>query len=209
MRDYYQKYWPFNFPVFKKDKSMPPTLETERLILRPIMDSDAADVQRLAGDEAIADTTLNIPHPYDILRAKEWIESLHPQFEKGTRTVFAIVARQSETFMGAIELRIDRRFQRGELGYWIGKPHWNNGYCTEAGRAILEYGFVRLSLNRIYGSHFSRNAASGRVLLKLGMLHEGHARQHVKKGDRFEDIETYGILKEEWEADMQNRYDPN
>lgn len=200
IREYYQKYWPFNFPIPKKEKKMPPTLTTDRLILRPFMECDAEDIQRLAGDPAIADTTLNIPNPYEIGRAKEWIESLHPQFEKGIRTVFAMVDRQTEEFVGAIEIRIDRRYQRGELGFWIGKPHWNTGYCTEAGQAVLEYGFSRLNLNRIYANHFSRNAASGRVMQKLGMLHEGHARQHVKKGDRFEDIEIYGILKEEWEA---------
>ena len=110
-----------------KELKQPPTLKTDRLILRPFTASDAEDIQRLAGDEAIADTTLNIPHPYDIERAKEWIDSLHPQFEKGTRTVFAMIDCETHNFLGAIELRIDQRYQRGELGYWIGKPFWNNG----------------------------------------------------------------------------------
>ena len=198
LKDYLRKYRPFKFLLPDKEMRQPPTLKTDRLMLRPFTDSDAKDIQRLAGDEAIADTTLNIPNPYDIGRAKEWIDSLQPQFEKGKRTVFAIIDCKTDNFIGAIELRINQRYQRGEQGYWIGKPFWNNGYCTEAGQAVLEYGFARLNLNRIYANHFSRNEASGRVLQKLGMLHEGHARQHVKKGDRFEDIEIYGILKKEW-----------
>ena len=202
LKDYLRKYRPFKFLSPGKEVKQPPTLNTARLMLRPFTPSDAKDIQQLAGDEAIADTTLNIPHPYNIERAKEWIDALQPQFENGKRTVFAIIEYETVSFIGAIELRIDQRYQRGELGYWIGKPFWNNGYCTEAGQAILEYGFARLNLHRIYANHFSRNHASGKVMQKLRMLHEGHARQHVKKGDRFEDIEIYGILKEEWEADQ-------
>ncbi len=200
LKDYLRKYRPFKFLLPDKEMRQPPALKTDRLLLRPFTAADAEDIQQLAGDPAIADTTLNIPHPYDIERAKEWIDALQPQFEKGRRTVFAMIDGKMDNFIGAIELRIDQRYQRGELGYWIGKPFWNNGYCTEAGQAVLAYGFARLNLNRIYANHFSRNESSGRVMLKLGMLHEGHARQHVKKSDHFEDIEIYGILKEEWEA---------
>jgi len=53
-------------------------------------------------------------------------------------------------------------------GYWMGRPYWRNGYCTEAGLAVLEYGFAVLNLNRIHAHHFKRNPASGRVLEKLG-----------------------------------------
>ncbi|HIJ55400.1 MAG TPA: GNAT family N-acetyltransferase [Deltaproteobacteria bacterium] len=200
LKDYLRKCRPFKYLLPDKEVRQPPPLKTDRLILRPFTPSDAKDIQRLAGDEAIADTTLNIPHPYDIERAKEWIDALQPQFENGKRTVFAMIDCETDNFIGAIELRIDQRYQRGELGYWIGKPFWNSGFCTEAGQAVLAYGFARLNLNRIYANHFSRNQASGRVMQKLGMLQEGHARQHIKKGDQFEDIEIYGILKKEWEA---------
>ena len=59
-----------------------PTLETERLVLRPFGLHDAADVQRLAGDRAIADTTLNIPHPYEDGMAEEWIFKHQDAFDK-------------------------------------------------------------------------------------------------------------------------------
>jgi RimJ/RimL family protein N-acetyltransferase len=81
------------------------------------------------------------------------------------------------------------------MGYWIGKPYWNKGFTTEAAQAIINYGFDILELNRIHAHHFSRNVSSGKVLLKIGMQHEGRFRQHVKKWDKFEDIELYGILK--------------
>jgi ribosomal-protein-alanine N-acetyltransferase len=176
---------------------MRPTIETKRLLLRPFELSDAKDVQRLAGDRAIADTTLNIPHPYEDGMAEEWISTHQPKFEAGELSNFAIVLRTSAQLIGSIGLRIVPRFERAELGYWIGRQYWRNGYCTEAGRAILQYGFSVLRLNRIHASHLTRNPASGRVIQKLGMLHEGCARQHAKRWDRFEDLELYGIIKDQ------------
>ncbi len=60
---------------------------------------------------------------------------------------------------------------------------------------MLQYGFNTVKLNRIYSYHLSRNPASGRVMQKIGMTHEGTAPQHTKKWDKFEDLEQYGILK--------------
>ena len=88
--------------------------------------------------------------------------------------------------------------QRGELAYWIGVPYWNNGYCTEAAEAVLRYGFLNRGLNRIHASYFSQNSASGRVLEKLGMIHEGTQRQHVMKWGVFIDMELMAILRVEW-----------
>jgi ribosomal-protein-alanine N-acetyltransferase len=161
------------------------TLHTQRLILRPFEIADARDVQRLAGDHAIADTTLNIPHPYEDGMAEQWIATHQPQLEAGEGRVFAIVLQATGELVGAIGLVINHRFDRAELGYWIGRPYWNQDYCTEAGRAILWYGFTELNLHRIHAYHLSRNPASGRVMEKLGMTREGLLRQHAKKwGER-------------------------
>jgi RimJ/RimL family protein N-acetyltransferase len=191
---------PADYPqrsVYKRMKKRP-AIETERLLLRPFQLSDAEDVQRLAGDRAIADTTLEIPHPYADGMAEEWISTHQPKFEAGELSNFAIVLRISGELVGAIGLRIVPRFERAELGYWIGWSYWKNGYCTEAGRAVLQYGFLVLKLNRIHASHLTRNPASGRVMQKMGMAHEGRARQHGKKWDKFEDLELYYILREQW-----------
>jgi ribosomal-protein-alanine N-acetyltransferase len=175
-----------------------PSIYTERLLLRPFQLSDADDVQRLAGDRAIADTTLNVPHPYEDGMAEEWIATHQPRFESGELLTLAATLQTSGDLIGAVGLGIDRRFERAELGYWIGKLYWNNGYCTEAGRAMLQYGFSVLGLHRIHASHLTRNPASGRVMQKLGMVREGCARQHVRRWDEFEDLELYGILADEW-----------
>jgi RimJ/RimL family protein N-acetyltransferase len=175
-----------------------PTLETGRLLLRPFTLSDAPDVKRLAGDRAIADTTLNIPHPYEDGMAEKWIATHQPQFEAGKLANFAITLRDTAELTGAVGLSIVARFDHAELGYWVGVPFWNRGYCTEAAEAVLDYGFNTLNLNRIYATHLKRNPSSGRVMQKLGMQHEGVARQHVKRWNRYEDLVLYGILKVEW-----------
>jgi [ribosomal protein S5]-alanine N-acetyltransferase len=175
-----------------------PHLRTARLLLRPFRLSDAADVQRLAGDKAVADMVLNIPHPYPDGVAEKWISSHQGQFEAGEACTLAVTLAKTGEFIGSVSLIISRRFDRAEAGYWIGVPYWNMGYCTEAARAILDYGFSVFALNRIHATHQARNPASGRVMVKLGMTHEGVARRHAKKGDRYEDMVLYGILAEEW-----------
>jgi len=176
-----------------------PTLTTERLILRPYELSDAADIQRLAGAREIAATTSAIPHPYEDGMAQEWIRPHQERFDEGTEVHFALVDKVKKTFIGGMGLLgISREHSRAELGYWVAVPYWNQGYCTEAGRAVLAYGFETLKLNRIYAHHFGQNPASGRVMQKLGMKHEGHLRQHFCKWDDFVDFVLYGILQSEW-----------
>jgi RimJ/RimL family protein N-acetyltransferase/predicted N-acetyltransferase YhbS len=183
---------------------MQPALRTRRLFLRPFELSDGEDLRRLAGDRAIADTTLQIPHPYEVGMAEEWILTQQPRFEAGEQVVFAVVLRESDQLIGAMGLVIEGKFRRAELGYWIGRPYWRNGYCTEAAQAVLEYGFRSLNLNRIHAYHFKRNPASGRVMQKLGMKHEGSAPQHVMKWGLFEDVELYGILRSGWRSPKGN-----
>ncbi len=175
-----------------------PSLQTDRLVLRPFELSDADDVRRLAGERVIADTTLNIPHPYEDGMAEEWIATHQPGFEAGTSANFAVVLRAEDALIGAIGLRIGPEIEKAVLGYWIATARWNNGYCTEAARAMLRFGFETLYLNRIHASHLTRNPASGKVMQKIGMMHEGRGREHVKKWGIFEDVEFYGILKNEW-----------
>ena len=84
-----------------------------------------------------------------------------------------------------------------ELGYWIGVPYWDKGYATEAAQAVLRYGFENMQLQRIFAMHFKENVASGNVLRKIGMKHEGCMRQHILKWGKFIDIELFGILRQE------------
>ena len=175
-----------------------PNLNTERLLLRPFLLADASDIQRLAGDREIADTTLNIPHPYEDGMAETWIAGQQSKIEGNEESVFAITLKTTGELVGAVGLRIDQSMSRANLGYWIGKPYWNSGYCTEAAQRVVEFGFKELKLHRLHAEHIDRNPASGRVLQKIGMVKEGIAREHMMKWDNFEDLVLYGLLRDEW-----------
>ena len=184
------------------DMARQPTLQTDRLILRPFASTDADDVQRLAGAKEIADTTLRIPHPYEDGVAEDWIASHPAQFDEGKLANFAIALRETGELVGSIGLTIKLQHQSAELGYWVGLPYWGRGYCTEAARAVLRYGFEQLGLNRIHAHHFARNPASGRVMEKIGMQREGLLRQAVRKQDAYEDLPAFAILKEDYERGL-------
>jgi len=175
-----------------------PILGTERLNLRPFTLIDAPAVKELAGDYDIAYNTLAIPHPYEDGMAQEWINTHRPEFEKGKLINFAVTDKKSGRLVGAIGLVVKTEHERAELGYWVGKPYWNSGYCTEAARAVLEYGFDIMKLNLIFAHHLSRNPASGKVMQKVGMKHIATLPQWIKKWEEILDIEMYVILKNDF-----------
>ena len=172
-----------------------PVLETPRLLLRPFVLADAADVQRLAGAPEVADTTLNLPHPYREGVAEAWIGSHASRFAEGGGVNYAITFRADGALMGSISLIVTRQHRRAELGYWLGVPFWGQGYMTEAAGALVARGFALLDLHKIEATHMTRNPASGRVMEKVGMTLEGLLREHVFKNGGLEDLAVYGILE--------------
>ncbi len=175
-----------------------PTLQTQRLILRPFILSDAPQVQQLAGAREIADMTVSLPHPYKDGMAEKWIKTHSLGLREESEVIFATIISKIDILCGAVGLRIEQENYRAEIGYWIGKPYWGKGYCTEAAREVVRYAFAELGLNRVHSNHFSRNPASGKVMQKIGMTYEGCHRQHILKSGKFEDLEQYGILKSDW-----------
>jgi ribosomal-protein-alanine N-acetyltransferase len=178
-----------------------PTLETDRLILRAFSEDDAPAVQTLARAREVADTTLNIPHPYPENGATTWIACHPANMEKGQYT-FAIVRRQDQVLVGAMGIATNPTHNKGELGYWIGVPYWNQGYATEAARRIVQWGFEELHLNRIYARYLVRNSASARVMQKAGLKYEGTFKQDALKWDVYEDIGLCGLIRAEYVGPM-------
>jgi ribosomal-protein-alanine N-acetyltransferase len=177
-----------------------PTIETERLVLRPFRLEDAPEVQRLCSAREIAAGTLTIPHPYPDGAGAAWIDSHAEAFERDKAVDLAIVLLADGALVGAIGLALERDQGRAELGYWIGVPYWRRGYATEAARSVLDYAFAEEGLNRVYAFHFTNNPASGRVLQKIGMTHEGTRRGHTLKWGEYLDSEAYAILRADWQA---------
>jgi len=176
----------------------PQELWTTRLLLRSFERKDIPAIVRLAGAREVAATTTNIPHPYSEDDARIFLAHGDEELRAGRSAIFAITLLGEGDLCGAVGLTIAPTQLRAELGYWIGVPYWRRGFATEAAHAVLAFGFETLGLHRIHASHFAGNIASRRVLEKIGMHHEGCARAHVRKGDRFIDLENYGLLVEEF-----------
>ena len=175
-----------------------PTLRTARLFLGPFEPGDAPELQRLAGAREIADTTLSIPHPYEMDHALAWIANQRKESVRGRATNFAIRLGPGSSLIGSVGLRdIDHEHMQAELGFWIGREWWGQGYASEAAASVIRFGFDVVGLNRIFAHHMARNPAAGQVLRHLGMQHEGVLRQRVRKWGVYEDVVLYAILRED------------
>ncbi len=175
-----------------------PSLQTERLRLRPFVADDAATIVALAGTEAMAEATISIPHPYSLTAAKTWIASLPHMFRSGLAVHFAVCTTDSKDLIGCFILKnIDNIHQHAELECWIGKPWQNRGYATEAAKAVIVFGFEQLKLNRIYGYYISTEPQPAKLMEKLNLQHEGIMRQAVRKKSGYKDLGVFSRLADD------------
>ncbi|TLS37014.1 GNAT family N-acetyltransferase [Pseudalkalibacillus caeni] len=170
-------------------------LTTERLELRTFSKEDSITIQKLANNREVADI-INLPHPYHVKHAEEWIDTHTDRIANGQEYPLAVVLRETNDIVGTITLRVDKNNNKGELGYWIGRQFWGEGYATEAARRIVQFGFEEAGINKIWATAIVRNAGSIKVLERAGLRLEG-----ILKEDRFllgsyEDVKIYGLLKD-------------
>ena len=143
---------------------------TPRVAIRPFVAADSAQVQTLVSDARVAQVAGNIPYPYPAGGAKTWIASHGVQHRTGTAIIRAIVSLEDGQCIGAISIdQMSRGLNSsGNLGYWVGVPYWNKGFCKEAGQLMLESAAKEYAMGRLVAAHRMDNLASGRVLQKLG-----------------------------------------
>jgi ribosomal-protein-alanine N-acetyltransferase len=135
------------------------TLQTKRLILRPLRKSDTPAFAALAGDWAVASMTSDIPHPFSEAQAMAWIKPARGEVR------FAIT--RAGRLIGGVGF-YRRSSGAAELGFWLGRAWWGRGFATEAASAVLAYGVATRRLPGFSSAHFVDNPASARVLAKLG-----------------------------------------
>ncbi len=172
------------------DRPPIPTLQTERLMLRPFSLEDAPEVQRLAGDAKVAATTLVIPHPYPDGLAEQWIAS----HAEGPSLTLAMEERQSGDLLGAIGLEPKTQEHRMELGYWMRVDRWGEGFTTEAANALLDWTFSLDWIDRIEAYCMTSNPGSERVMEKAGMVREGEFKSHFIRDDIVHDMTFWGAV---------------
>lgn len=177
---------------------LPEVIETERLYLRAWQLSDVDDVLAYAQDPEWSRYLHALPVPYGRRDAEQFVARqllLDPESHPGWAIVLNGVS------VGGINLRLQHEHRLGELGYSIARTHWNQGYVSEAARAVVDAAFTTLSdLNRIRAFADARNAASQRVMEKIGMTKEGVLRQNRVERGQLIDEAWFGMLRDEWGA---------
>jgi RimJ/RimL family protein N-acetyltransferase len=155
-------------------------IETQRLRLRPVRMSDARCVARLAGDVQVARNVASIPVPYLDCAAEGWIMTLNARKPLGEEFVFAI-EDEAHGLIGTIGAHKGGHAKAAgfEIGYWIGRPYWGQGYATEALRGFVSEARV---LGPLEAGHFVDNPASGRVLEKGGFAYTGETQNFFSLG---------------------------
>jgi [ribosomal protein S5]-alanine N-acetyltransferase len=170
------------------------------LVVRPQMAKDDLSVRELANDPRIASLSIWPMQGYGRKLCRRWIAGTHEGWEEGTRAEFALELKSGGEVVGLAGL--DRREAgpaSAELAFLLKVGFWGQGYATEAAEVVVDFGFKRLKLNRIYARHLAGNSASGRVLAKLGLRQEGVLREFAPKGNGFEDAVLLSLLRREWE----------
>ena len=147
------------------------TIKTERLLLRPISFDDAPAFGRLANDYDIAKMTGSIPHPFPLLSAEFKVMNLIGQYRRGWAYPYAVTLETE--FIGIIDLFLRDAASPFEIGYWIGRPFWGQGYLTEAATAFINEAQRTLGVTTLLAGVFTDNPASIKVLEKLGFEHMG------------------------------------
>ena len=147
-----------------------PDLATERLSLRRPNDGDVDAIVGIVGDWDVARRFGRLPHPYGAADARFFLEHVVPN-----EWVWAVTLQGSDALVGTIGFTPEEGADTAELGYWLSPAFWGQGITTEAARAVVSYGFERLSLPVLMSGYFEDNPASGQVLRKLGFVETGRA----------------------------------
>ena len=172
-------------------------LETERLILRPWVESDAEDLYRYASDPAVGPIA-GWPVHSDVENSREIIRDV-----LSAPGIFAVVLKETGRPVGAVGIMLGVRGfpdSEGEIGYWIGRPFWGRGLVPEAVYETLRYGFEELNLEKIWLGYYDGNERSKRVQEKCGFrLHHTTENVFTALGDRRTEHMAC-LTKDEWTA---------
>lgn len=176
-----------------------PILQTDRLILRKLTMRDASDMYRYCQDREVARHVLWEAHS-SILETRAYLRYILYQYRNGEPGSWGIVLRDTGRVIGTIGyMSYSPDNATVEVGYSLAREQWGKGLMTEALGAVIDESFRTLKLHRIEAMHFTDNPASGRVMEKCGMTHEGHLRERICCKGVFRDVEMWGILRKDWE----------
>lgn len=185
------------YKVFINFKMTGIKIVTERIQLRLIDVSDLESIHKLHSlPETDKYNALGIPKNSEVTKSiiEPWI--LENQLNEIINYTFAIDNKSNGKFMGLFGLKLgNKKYKRAEVWFKIHSESWNQGYATEALKAIINFGFETLKLHRIEAGCAVDNIGSFKVLEKAGMIREGRLRQVLPLKSGWSDNFEYSILE--------------
>ena len=179
-----------------------PTLETERLLLRPMSSRDAADMFDYANRAEVTKYLLWSPHN-TVSYTREYLSYVEQRYRLGDFYDWAVVEKESRRMIGTCGFTsIDVANRRGEIGYVLSPDYHRRGYAPEAAKRVLEFGFSKLELNRIEARFMKGNEPSRRVAEKIVMTFEGYARDELFVKGEYKTVGRCAILRREFQNDQ-------
>lgn len=176
-------------------------IRTKRLILRRFCETDVRAIYNNYGSDAEVQKYI-MWVPCDTLeKTKQFVQN-HLESYGSQLDFYGWGIEWEGEIVGSIgAFNVDDDVCSCELGYSLGSKFWRKGIVTESAKAVMEYLFQEVGMNRIYASHHEENIGSGKVLKKIGMKYEGTLRQATKGQDgRLADLILYSALKSEWKG---------
>jgi RimJ/RimL family protein N-acetyltransferase len=177
------------------------TITTERLVLEDLNPQDLGNILRIARDRDVMKYVLIWLENDEQVAA--FLQHALDEAQRSDRMDYVLAVRVPGTgaFAGLAFIEIDSgQKSTAEVGCILLPAYWNTGYASEILRALLAFGFDRLSLHRVYGKCDELNRPSAHVLEKGGLVYEGTIREHVWLRDHWRSTRYYGMLAEEYSA---------
>ncbi|UOQ86903.1 GNAT family N-acetyltransferase [Gracilibacillus salinarum] len=177
-----------------------PIIETNRLILRRLALTDVQSVfDHWLSDERVADNRINAAHK-KVSETMERMEKIVGQYGNKDFCYWGIMLKDSRELIGEIDLyQFDNATENCEVSYSIGPKWWNQGYGTEALKAVVEFGFCHMNIHKISAAHNIDNPASGKMMSNAGMEREGVIRHMIRNAkSQYKDCAICGILQEDY-----------
>jgi RimJ/RimL family protein N-acetyltransferase len=187
------------FPDLTRDDVF--RLETRRLWLRWPRLADAQAVVRLAGEKAVAEMTARIPHPYNPDAAERFIFQARRSNADGAGLQLAITPKgKPNSLIGMVGIGPEPETGRPNLGYWLGTPHWGQGYATEAVRALIDAFFAYGEGDEITACARVINPGSRRVLEKCGFAYQGAGLSELPARCGLYPVDHFRLDRRTWES---------
>lgn len=179
-----------------------PMLETERFLLRAVTPDDTADIFHIFSSPDVMRHLGRLPMT-TMDEAVKRVQAYQTTFDNHEGIAWAITRRGKKQVIGTFVFwHLIPEHYRAEIGYILAPEWWGQGVAAEAARAVLTFGFATMGLHSVEAQIAPENAASRRVLEKLGFVQEGYFRENFfdPTTGQFSDTAVFSLLKAAWIA---------